>query len=101
MGGLRCLAHPFSPGSPLAAYHFPCLGNLYRTAPLAVSSDSVGELLEAKAGVEPYHGGFLLHYLDKFVYPDISATPLMVASVLVCAFNLGLYGRRMWIADRS
>ncbi len=21
--------------------------------------------LEAKAGVEPYHGGFLLHYLDK------------------------------------
>ena len=47
--------------------------------------------LEAKAGVEPYQGGFLLHYLDKFVYPDISATPLMVAGLLVCAFNLGLY----------
>ena len=57
--------------------------------------------LEAKAGVEPYQGGFLLHYLDKFVYPDISATALMVAGLLVCAFNLGLYGRRMWIAHRS
>jgi hypothetical protein len=50
--------------------------------------------LEQKAGVEPYQGGFLLHYLDKLVYPDISATALTVAGVLVCAFNLGIYGRR-------
>jgi hypothetical protein len=28
---------------------------------------------EGKAGVQPYQGGFLLHYLDKLVYPDISA----------------------------
>ncbi len=53
--------------------------------------------LEAKAGVQPYQGGFLLHYLDKLVYPDVSATVLTVAGVLVCAFNLALYGRRMWI----
>src|SRR6266571_614645 len=46
--------------------------------------------LEAKAGVEPYQGGFLLHYLDKLVYPAVSATALMVAGLLVCAFNLGL-----------
>jgi hypothetical protein len=56
--------------------------------------------LESKAGVEPYHGGFLLHYLDKLVYPDISATVLTVAGVLVCILNLALYGRRMWIAWR-
>jgi hypothetical protein len=49
--------------------------------------------LEQKAGIEPYQGGFLLHYLDKLVYPDISATALTVAGVIVCAFNLGLYGR--------
>ena len=30
--------------------------------------------LEAKARVQPYQGGFLLHYLDKLVYPDISFT---------------------------
>jgi hypothetical protein len=54
--------------------------------------------LEAKAGVEPYRGGFLLHYLDKFVYPEISATILTVAGVLVCLLNLAFYARQMWIA---
>jgi len=52
--------------------------------------------LEQKAGVEPYQGGFLLHYMDKLVYPDISATVLTVTGVIVCAFNLVLYGRRAW-----
>ena len=52
--------------------------------------------LEQETGVEPYQGGFLLHYLDKLVYPDISATALTVAGVLVCAFNLAIYGRRAW-----
>ena len=54
--------------------------------------------LEGKAGVEPYQGGFLLHYLDKLVYPDISGTVLTVAGVIVCALNLGFYGRQIWIA---
>jgi hypothetical protein len=52
--------------------------------------------LEEKAGVEPYQGGFLLHYMDKLVYPDISATALTVAGVLVCVFNLALYARQAW-----
>ena len=52
--------------------------------------------LEQKAGVEPYQGGFLLHYMDKLVYPDISATVLTVAGVLVCTFNLAIYARRAW-----
>jgi hypothetical protein len=52
--------------------------------------------LEQKAGVEPYQGGFLLHYLDNLVYPDISATMLTVAGVAICAFNLVLYGRQAW-----
>ncbi len=56
--------------------------------------------LEAKAGVAPYQGGFLLHYLDKLVYPDISATLLTTAGVFVCVLNLALYGRQMWIARR-
>src|SRR5438128_4841287 len=37
--------------------------------------------LEARAGVEPYQGGFLLHYLDRLVYPDISPTVLTVAGI--------------------
>jgi hypothetical protein len=56
--------------------------------------------LEIKAGVEPYQGGFLLHYLDKLVYPDISATVLTVVGVLVCALNFAYYGRQWWLARR-
>src|SRR5256886_3261795 len=54
--------------------------------------------LEGRAGIEPYQGGFLLHYLDRLVYPDISATVLTVAGVLVCALNLALYARKIWSA---
>jgi Protein of Unknown function (DUF2784) len=54
--------------------------------------------LEGKAGVEPYQGGFLLHYLDELVYPNISATVLTVAGVIICLLNLAFYGRQIWIA---
>ena len=47
--------------------------------------------LEARAGAEPYQGGFLLHYLDGLVYPNISAITLTVVGITVCAFNLALY----------
>ena len=53
---------------------------------------------EAKAGVQPYQGGFLLHYLDKLVYPDVSSTMLTIAAVIICALNLAFYGRQIWIA---
>src|SRR5438477_7933230 len=51
--------------------------------------------LEAKAGVQPYQGGFLFHYLDSLVYPDMSATVLTVAGVIVCALNLAFCGRQL------
>ena len=54
--------------------------------------------LEGRAGIEPYQGGFLLHYLDLLVYPDISATVLTVAGVFVCVLNLALYARQIWSA---
>ena len=55
-------------------------------------------LLEAKAGLQPYQEGFLLHYLDKLVYPGISPTVLTIAGVIVCVLNLAFYGRQIWIA---
>jgi hypothetical protein len=51
--------------------------------------------LESKAGVEPYQGGFLLHYLDRLVYPDMPATVLTVAGIFVCALNLAFYIRQV------
>lgn len=51
--------------------------------------------LELRAGVAGYQGGFLLHYLDKLVYPDVSPTLLTIAGVSVCAVNLAIYARRV------
>jgi len=52
--------------------------------------------LEMKAGVQPYQGGFLLHYLDLLVYPDISATVLTIVGVIVCVLNLAFYRWKVW-----
>jgi hypothetical protein len=56
---------------------------------------------EAKAGVEPYQGGFLLHYLDKLVYPDLSSATLTIAGLVVCGFNLAFYAGQIWLAVRK
>jgi Protein of Unknown function (DUF2784) len=57
--------------------------------------------LEGRAGIEPYQGGFLLHYLDKLVYPDISANVLTIAGVVVCLSNLAFYVRQMRVSHRA
>ena len=57
--------------------------------------------LEARAGVEPYQGGFLLHYLDRLVYPDISVSVLVTVGVLVCIVNLAFYGWQVWSSVHS
>jgi len=57
--------------------------------------------LEARAGVEPYQGGFLLHYLDRLVYPDISVTVLVTVGMLVCMVNLAFYGWQVWSSVHS
>ena len=57
--------------------------------------------LEARAGVEPYQGGFLLHYLDRLVYPDISITVLVTVGMLVCMVNLAFYGWQVWSSVHS
>jgi uncharacterized protein DUF2784 len=54
--------------------------------------------LEQASGLESYQSGFLLHYLDKLVYPDVSATVLSTAGVIVCVLNLSFYAWQMWIA---
>jgi hypothetical protein len=54
--------------------------------------------LEGHAGVEPYQGGFLLHYLDKLVYPDISANVLTITGVVVCIANMAFHARQAWIS---
>ncbi len=50
--------------------------------------------LEMQAGAAPYQGGFILHYLDKFVYPDLPPSLLTCAAIVVVAINAAIYVRR-------
>jgi hypothetical protein len=58
------------------------------------------QFFENRAGVNEYSGGFLLHYLDRIVYPDIPDWLISVIGVTVCVLNLGVYGRRYWRRKR-
>ena len=62
------------------------------TCPLTYLED----LLESRGEIQPYQGGFLLHYLDKLVYPDISAVLLAAVAVVICGANLVFYGLKVW-----
>ena len=50
--------------------------------------------LRSNAESFTYQGGFLLHYLDALVYPDIPPALLTLAGVAVCLLNLGVYAAR-------
>jgi hypothetical protein len=50
--------------------------------------------LEARAGVEPAHGPFLVHVLDAIVYPDLPERLVVGVAVVICVAILGVYLRR-------
>jgi Protein of Unknown function (DUF2784) len=47
--------------------------------------------LEARAGIEPTHGPFLVRLLDAVVYPDLPEWVVVGCAVLVCVAILCLY----------
>ena len=54
-----------------------------------------------RAGVAPYQGGFLLHYLDAVVYPDIPPSVLIAGATIVVVANAILYVRRSQLAKST
>jgi hypothetical protein len=50
--------------------------------------------LEARTGVEPLHGPFLVHVLDAIVYPRVPEWMVVGVAVAVCVVILGVYLRR-------
>ena len=64
-----------------------------------MSIDSLGKLARRpRRNRAVPGGGFLLHYLDKLVYPDISPNVLTFAEVVVCIANLAFYTRQVCIS---
>jgi hypothetical protein len=80
----------------LAWFHIGCLlwGIWIEVGPWPCPLTNAENWLEVRAGIQPYQGGFLLHYLDKFVYPDIPPVLLIVVAVVVAIVNVGIYVRR-------
>jgi hypothetical protein len=83
----------------LTAFHLGSLvwGVAVEVSPLPCPLTDAEQWLEAKAGVDPYHGSFLVHYLDQLVYPNVPESLLVYCGVAVCGFNLLIYLRRYWI----
>jgi len=50
--------------------------------------------LEARAGIEPARGPFLVRVLDATVYPNVPVWLVVGCAVIVCAAILGIYLRR-------
>jgi len=82
--------------------HITCLiwGILIEILPWPCPLTLLENWLESRAGVEPYRGGFLLHYLDALVYPNIPSAVLTVAGIVVCTLNLVLYARSFWVGRK-
>jgi len=85
--------------------HLGCLvwGILIEILPWTCPLTWAENWLENRAGIAPYQGGFLLHYLDALVYPNISPGLLTGFGVAVCVVNLGIYAMRFhgrrWLAS--
>jgi hypothetical protein len=58
------------------------------------------QYFETRAGNASYQGGFLMHYLDAIIYPNLPGWLVSGAGVAVCLLNLGIYARR-FIKSRS
>ena len=81
-----------------------CWGIVVELGPWPCPITLAESYFEARAGLPAYQGGFLVHYLDAIVYPNLPTWIVTSAGVAVCAFNLAIYGwrwRNSRVARRS
>ncbi len=77
----------------LTTFHIASLiwGILVEVGPWPCPLTMAEQSLQRSAGLAPYRGSFLLHYLGAIVYPDIPVVVLTICGVAVCAANLVVY----------
>lgn len=54
------------------------------------------QYFQRRAGVVPYSGDFIGHYVETLLYPDFPTWLLTTVGIAVCLINLGIYGRRFY-----
>lgn len=87
----------FTRGRPVwAVLHVVSLvwGILVEVAPVPCPLTLAEQHFEARAGMQAYQGSFLMHYLDRIVYPNMPWWLVGTFGVAVCALNLGIYLQR-------
>ena len=93
----------FTRGRPWLAWtHLLCAayGVVIETGPWPCPLTLAENWFEVQAGRLPYHGPFLLHYLDALVYPNVPPALLTWLAVMVLAINVVVYWRR-WRRSRA
>jgi hypothetical protein len=87
----------------LTAFHVVSLiwGIIVEVGPWPCPMTLLEQWLEARVGVHAWTGGFLVHYLDATIYPNLPEWLLTGLGVAVCVFNLGIYARRLWRACQN
>ena len=81
----------------LTGFHLASLvwGIIVEVGPWPCPVTLLEQWLETRAGLPSYRGSFLVHYLDKIVYPDLSVALIISCGVAVCCINLLIYGVRL------
>jgi hypothetical protein len=84
----------FTRGRPVwSALHILSLiwGIIVEVGPWPCPFTLAEQYLKARAGIQAYQGSFLLHYIDKIVYPNIPWWVIATVGASICALNLGIY----------
>lgn len=95
---------PFTRGRPFwTGLHIGSLiwGIIVEVAPVTCPLTLAEQHFEAAAGMQPYHGSFLMHYLDAIIYPNLPYWVVGGVGVAICTINLGVYGRRFVLWRRA
>ena len=82
----------------LAGFHIASLvwGIVVELGPWPCPLTLAEEFFERGSGADMYRAGFLVHFLDSVIYPEISVQLLTICGVAVCGVNLAIYARRYW-----
>ena len=97
-GALLTRRRPLLTGLHLATLAY---GFVIELLPVGCPLTEAEQWARQGAGLAPYPGDFLTHYLERIIYPDVPYTWLIAGATVVCAVNLWVYARRWRGARRS
>jgi hypothetical protein len=95
---------PFTRGRPVwTGLHVASLiwGIVVEVLPVPCPLTLAEQYFEARAGMQGYQGSFLMHYVDRIIYPNVPWWVIATVGALVCGLNLAVYAWRFWAWQRA